>query len=309
MVNQLFIISDLQQSSAAFRISGPDANTYLGGQFTQELRVSPGRFAYGLWLNHKGKVVADSQVLRLTEDEHLVFSARTPRAALRERLEANLIADEVELTDVTVEHAALALWGGDVEALLTQLGWARAHDAAAADAFWRHGAGFAWPARLADAPGFWLLVPVGELATWRERLSGAHVREVDRNAFELARLAAGIPAVPDDIGPEDLPNEGGLDATAISYTKGCYLGQEVMSRLKNLGQVRRRLHLVRGAGEHPAPRTPLLQAGKRVGELRSAARDGDGFLAFALLSLVTLDRTRPLECEGGGVLELVSPHG
>lgn len=311
MAIHALIISNIEKSSAAFRISGPDANTYLGGQFTQELKIAPGRSAYGLWLNQKGKVVADSQVLRLGEQEHLVFSARTPAAALRQRLEANLIADEVEIDDVTAQHAAIALWGDGVEAVLEQVGFSRATGGAAIDAYWCHGGSFAWPARLASAPGFWLLVPAVELGAARERLAGAGGREVDRVAFEQARLAAGIPAVPDDIGPDDLPNEGGLETVAISYTKGCYLGQEVMSRLKNLGQVRRRLFLVSGSGEPPAPRTPLLQDGRRVGELRSAARTGEGFLAHAMLSLVTLDRARGLALapDGPVELQLVSPHG
>lgn len=306
-----FQISNLQETSAAFRISGPDANTYLGGQFTQELKVAPGRSAYGLWLNQKGKTLADSQVLRLTDDEHLVFSARTPAARLRERLEAYLIADEVELTDVTAQHAAIALWGDGVEALLGALGFSRAGEGESADRFWKTENAFAWPARLASAPGAWLLVARADLAAWRERLAMARVEFVDRAAGEHARITAGIPAVPDDIGPDELPNEGGLDAVAISYTKGCYLGQEVMSRLKNLGQVRRRLFLVRGRGEPPAARTALHQGAQRVGELRSAARDGDGYLAFALLSLVTLDRTRPLGVapDGAAEISLVDPHG
>jgi folate-binding Fe-S cluster repair protein YgfZ len=91
-----------------------------------------------------------------------------------------------------------------------------------------------------------------------------------------------------------LPAEGGLDEIAISYTKGCYLGQEVMARLKNLGQVRRQLHLVRGKGVPPPPGTALHQGERKVGELRSAAADGDGFLAMAMLSLVNLDENAVL---------------
>lgn len=305
MVISALIISDLHEASAALRISGPDANTYLGGQFTQELKIAPGRSAYGLWLNQKGKVIADSQVLRLTADEHLVFSARTPVARLRERLEAYLIADEVELVDVTAQHAAVALWGETVPALLGALGFSRAGEGAAEDCFWIKDGALAWPARLAREPGCWLLVPHDELGRWHERLAAHGVDFVGRTAAEHARLTAGIPAVPDDIGPDDLPNEGGLDAVAISFTKGCYLGQEVMSRLKNLGQVRRRLHLVRGPGEPPAPRTALHQGAQRVGDVRSATpADGGGFLGLAMLSLVTLDRSRPLSLGPDGRADL-----
>jgi folate-binding Fe-S cluster repair protein YgfZ len=86
-----------------------------------------------------------------------------------------------------------------------------------------------------------------------------------------------------------LPNEGGLEDDAISYTKGCYLGQEVMARLKNLGQVRRRLHLVHGMGAPPKPGSVLYQGDLHVGETRSAAVDGENFVTLAMLSLAKLD--------------------
>jgi folate-binding Fe-S cluster repair protein YgfZ len=88
------------------------------------------------------------------------------------------------------------------------------------------------------------------------------------------------------VGPGDLPNEAGLEAEAISYTKGCYLGQEVMARLKSMGQVRRRLVRVGGAGESiPALPVPLFGGGRAVGELRSAVRDGaGGWSGLAMLS-------------------------
>lgn len=311
MAHTVFINSDLSISSAVFRISGPDANTYLGGQFTQELKIAAGRSAYGLWLNQKGKVVADAHVLRLSEDEHLVFSARTAAPALRQRLEDYLVADEVELADVTAQHTALALWGDAVEDQLAALGFIRAGTGAEEGRYWEKENAFAWSARLAREAGCWLLVAREDLPHWRERLAAAAVNFVDRAAFEHARISAGIPAVPDDIGPDDLPNEGGLDAFAISYTKGCYLGQEVMSRLKNLGQVRRRLFLVRGRGEPPAPRTALHQGAQRVGEVRSATREDGGFLAWAMLSLVTFDHARALSLAPDGVADvlLVDSHG
>jgi hypothetical protein len=100
------------------------------------------------------------------------------------------------------------------------------------------------------------------------------------------RIAAGIPSIPDDIGPGDLPNEGGLEAVAVSYSKGCYLGQEVMARLRTRGRVRRRL--ARAAGRGPAPALPaaLWRDGKRDGELRSVAptADGSGYVGLALVS-------------------------
>ena len=102
------------------------------------------------------------------------------------------------------------------------------------------------------------------------------------------RIGAGIPAIPADVGPGDLPNEAGLEGEAISFTKGCYLGQEVMARLKSMGQVRRRLMRVRGEGENiPTLPAPLFGAGRAVGELRSAVRDGvGGWIGLAMVTLL-----------------------
>lgn len=283
------IFSVLQNASAAFRIRGPDANTFLSGQFTQEIRGPAGLAAYGLWLNQKGKTLADSYVLRLEGDEHRIYASDSDPTPLRARLEDYLIADDVTIVDESDQWSGLQVVEG--EDALAALGGA----AVPAPGRWAQvGHGYVFRASGRSDPWFWLWVPRAELPAWRERLASLG-REVAATEVVRRRILAGIPAVPADIGADDLPNEGGLDATAISYTKGCYLGQEVMARLKNLGQVRRRLHVVRGEGPPPAARTALVQAGKRVGETRSAAPDGAGFVAFAMISLVNYDATAPLE--------------
>ncbi|MGH7995152.1 MAG: aminomethyl transferase family protein, partial [Opitutaceae bacterium] len=75
------------------------------------------------------------------------------------------------------------------------------------------------------------------------------------------------------LGPGDLPQEGGLGEAAVAYGKGCYVGQEVMSRLKTRGRLRRRLCRVRWAGARPPLPAPVLSGDRRVGELRSAVPD------------------------------------
>ena len=108
----------------------------------------------------------------------------------------------------------------------------------------------------------------------------------------------------------NLPNEGGLEDVAISYTKGCYLGQEVMARLKNMGQVRRRLHVVLRADPAPAARAPLYQRGVQCGEIRSvASRDGK-WAGLAMLRLLQLDPAAGLSLAPGAPAEIaILPHG
>jgi folate-binding protein YgfZ len=278
---------DLSNTSAVLRVRGPDANTYLQGQFTQELRIlADGQSTYGLWLDLKGRVLADSQVLRQADNDYLVVSFSTPSAPLMTRLQTYLIADEVELTDQTGEWTGVLLWGEGGAELQAPAG------------------SLLLPSRRASSGSVQWLVPMGRSGDTAAVLRINSTREGDQPAAELARLHDGVPAVPADIGPRDLPNEGGLEDIAISYTKGCYLGQEVMSRLKNLGQVRRRLHLVQGAGVPPASGTGLYQGERKVGETRSGAQDGENFLAMAMVSLVNLGPAAGLSLSPGGSPEI-----
>jgi folate-binding protein YgfZ len=122
--------------------------------------------------------------------------------------------------------------------------------------------------------------------------------------MERARIAAGIPAVPVDIGPADLPNEGGLEVSAVCFTKGCFLGQEVMARLKNLGQVRRRLHVVRGFGLQPQLPASLYQGSAKIGELRSVVPEGGGYIALAMLAQLNLNPAAGLSLTAAGPADI-----
>ena len=268
------------------RVTGEDAFTFLQGQFTNELRQPTGSAIYGLWLNHKGKVVADSHVLRLAENEFFLASATSPAAVIRPRLEAYIVADDVTLRDETATVRGLALSGpGCGEAIKQVLG-----EAPGAGRFVRNGGVLIFPGRRSRAENYEIIGAEKIITELRNRLVAQDWVEAGAAAMELARISAGQPGIPEDLGPGDLPNEGGLEESAISYTKGCYLGQEVMARLRNMGKVRRRLHVVRGDGVPPRRPALLYQGEKKVGEIRSSANNGDEFVALAMLSLINLDQ-------------------
>jgi len=274
--------SDLNRSSAVLRVRGVDANSFLQGQFTQDIQAAPGGRSYGLWLDQKGRVLADGHVIKQEDNDFLVVSFSTTADLLRARLEAYLIADEVVLSDETAHWVGILLWGEQADSQTVPSNV------------------LAFASRRAGAGSRQWLIPAQHLDGVMAVLTQAGAVERNFAAAELERFREGMPAVPADIGSRDLPNEGGLDEVAISYTKGCYLGQEVMARLKNLGQVRRRLHLIRGEGKPPIPGSPLYQGERKAGEMRSAVVDGDGFLGMAMLSLVNLDPEEPLVTEPAG---------
>lgn len=293
----------LSDTSAILRISGPDAYTYLQGQFTQDLNRPIGSASYGLWLNQRGKVVADSFILRRAENDFIVASFSTASGLLRDRLQSYIVADEVEVVDETGDWAWLRIWSeGAAKQLRTFF-----ESLPAAGGFFENQSGLVFPGRDSSGENFEWLAPRAAAQALGEKLIAAGARRTEPAMAERERILRGIPAVPVDIGPGDLPNEGGLEETAISQTKGCYLGQEVMARLKNLGQVRRRLHLVRGPGAPPPPQTALYQGGKRIGEIRSAGPNRGGFVAMAMLNLLNLDVAAGLSAatEGPSVLEVI----
>lgn len=272
--------------AAWLRVSGGDAATFLQGQFTNDLGKPPlGGAVYGLWLNVKGKVVADSFVLRgATADEFWIASYFSPGSIIRERLEAFVIADDVVIEDAGDGWSAVTVFGEGAASLLP------------ADAQ----GGFRFAGRRSIGEVIEWIFPASQGEAVRARFAG--LTELSGDEVARRRIEAGIPAVPADLGPNDLPNEGGLEAEAISYTKGCYLGQEVMARLKSMGQVRRRLLRVESAGPSAsAPDTsaacaalPSLPAAlfvgeRQVGELRSAVADParpERVLGLAMLSLL-----------------------
>jgi folate-binding protein YgfZ len=254
--------------AAVLRASGPDAKIFLQGQFTNDLNpIVPGKSVYGLWLDRKGRVVADSTVIQASGgDEFWIASVSCPGAVIEAHLGGHIIADDVALADETGAWRAIALIGEGAG------GWLASET--------RPGVYF--PGRRGSVESWEWLLPEASLPAANESVGEARTLGLDE--VERLRIASGIPSVPADIGPADLPNEGGLDRDAISYSKGCYLGQEVMARIKSLGRVRRALVRVRGSDRPPSLPAALWRADRKEGELRSAVAEDGGFAGLALVS-------------------------
>lgn len=269
--------------AAWLKISGDDAFTFLQGQFTNDLRQLGAKSAsYGLWLNHKGRVLADSFVLKAGTAEYWVGSYFCPTQLIKERLEAFIIADDVTVEDVTAEWMGVTIFERAEESGSDVLD----------DGVFR------FDGRRSLQPHTELVFPATMQLAAAIRAKG--YEDLDHAGMERLRISDAIPAVPMDLGPGELPNEGGLEDVAISYTKGCYLGQEVMARLKSMGQVRRRLLRVEGVGTAPALPVGVFQGERRIGELRTAIGVDGGFMGLALLNLLHLDRGAGLSFSPGG---------
>ena len=233
--------------TAVVRITGEDAAAFLQGQCTADLRGAA--LSDALWLNRKGRVLAHTVVSTEADGSFLLLCPHLAADALIAVVTANVIADDVVATDETAQWQRYVAWGATPVLADAKLFPTRRFGVAAWDVL--------TPAASA-APG-----EPGSLAE-----------------LESARLAAGVPSVPADCGANEFPQECGLDAW-VSHTKGCYLGQEVMARIRSMGSLRRVLRRVGGPVSVGLElKTP---EGKVAGLVRSAA--GDAGLALVSVEL------------------------
>jgi folate-binding protein YgfZ len=274
--------------SAVLEATGEDTFSFLQGQLSNDLKPrGPGKMTYGLWLSAKGKVDGDSFVIEKADGNFLIVSPDCSADSLRERLNAFIIADDVVLTDVTQRWSGIAVWGERAAESAAILGVQaperrEAHIGNGVVGY----ASYRWGKGTIE----WLFETGMELASEaREKFAAAGFSFLTDSGAEQDRILGGGVAVPSELGPGDLPQEAGVEEIAVSFTKGCFIGQEVMARLKSMGRVRRGLIRVRGDGLPPAVPADLFAGGRKVGELRSAAPiDGDGFVGRAMVTLTDL---------------------
>jgi folate-binding protein YgfZ len=250
---------------AKFRITGQDRIRFLNGQLTNDiLSLRPGATICACALTAKGKLCADLFVAA-TNAIHYLDSDSTLRESLAARLEKYIIADDVALEDVTEEFGLFHLT--DAKSTLALEG---------IDLFQSECTRFAMP-------GLDLWFPAQQSALIRARLNEV---PIDAEAAENLRIEQGTPRWGSELSENVLPNEAGLDKRAISYTKGCYLGQEVISRIKSLGHVNRHLRGLLPAGDVFLEGGDKLvgtdEAGKEIGFITSVGRSRSLNRAIAL---------------------------
>ncbi|MEC8614170.1 MAG: hypothetical protein VXY17_02030 [Verrucomicrobiota bacterium] len=260
--------------AAHFLVKDEDAADFLQSQFTNELRpFEPGQATYGLWLDVKGKVIADSVILCEGVEQFRVFSECCVGKLITAHMERHIIAD-----DVGIEHCE-STYGLELPAQAVEaLGVERPKSAR----FLRIEGGILYTVHDSIYNMVFYTKSAGKLAF--EKLTDLGFIEYSEFEHGLARIDRGRPLVPDEIGVTDLPGEGGLEHNAISFTKGCYLGQEVVARMHNVGKAQRNLFVVSGEGEIPELPIVLTNSdSKQVGELRTAYLDGETWRGVAIL--------------------------
>ena len=265
---------------SVLRIRGEDAPDYLQSQLTINVAdLARGSVRYGLRLNAKGRVLAGAYVLRTGEEEFLLVSRKTKAEDWLALLEENVVADEVEFGNETMDWRIHTLWGEDasVKSSGPQL------ETPESGKFLERDDGLIFLDPRLPPGSVALLTPGDSLP----KVGGIadDARPVDPNVLELRRIGSCMVSVPDEIGPGELPQEGGLEKHAVDFDKGCYLGQEMMARMHAIGKARRQAVTVRKPGEGNVEVPADLYAGKRrIGTLKSLVMGEGGGLGIAIIN-------------------------
>jgi folate-binding protein YgfZ len=239
----------LERARGMLEVRGPDAVDYLQGQLTNDVEaVAPGGGAYAALLDRKGRMQGDMRLLRL--DDGTVWLDLEPEAlpAVQRHLAMYKVGRDVEVVDASAARALFSVLGPGAARLTgaphlagegthaeTKIGGVSCRAAATdlgVDLF------------CADADG----------ATLRAALAAAGIAEVSEEAAEILRVESGRPRFGHEMTTATIPQEAGINDRAVSFEKGCYIGQETVARLHYKGKPNRHLRGLRsderlGAGD------------------------------------------------------------
>jgi len=261
---------------------GGDRQKFLNGQVTNNIKdLKQGEGCYAAVINAKGKMQSDVRVFCLAEEILLDFEPGLTQLVTG-RLEKYVIADDVQIIDVAAHYGLLSVQGPQAAGLMAALNLGITTPATPF-AYTKICNTTLGEIYIANVPrlgiaGFDLYVPGPGMESALELLiknaPTVGGRLCGWNAFEMLRIEQGIPRFGADMDDTNLPPEVGLDRTAVSYTKGCYIGQEVIARIRTYGQVAKKLCKLQilNADPLPAKGAKLFFNDREAGYMTSATR-------------------------------------
>ena len=244
-------------------ISGPDAAEYLQGQLTNDIEaLEPGEGCYAALLDRKGHIQADMRVLRLASDEIWLDTEPEGTGAALRHLQMYKIGREVEVADESSSRSITSLVGPRS----AEIAGSPPLPEFAAETI---GVAGTECTAVGTHEGIDLIAPATDAARLRDALLGAGAAPVDLEAAEILRVEAGVPRFGSELSTETMPAEAGIVERAVSFTKGCYIGQEPVARLHYKGRPNRHL---RGLSlSAPSNNGAALRLGeKEVGRIGTA---------------------------------------
>jgi folate-binding protein YgfZ len=261
-------------------VSGHDRASYLHGLLTNDIAaLAPGRGCYAAYLTAQGRMITDVHVYELGDAMLLVVPLDVKDVVLA-KLDQFIFSEDVKLGDVTATFATVTVIGPAAAATCERV--LTGAEGGALAALPEHGnlrARFGDLAvivlRVTDTgePGFDLLIDADAASALLAALNRAGAIDVGAAGIEAVRVEGGVPKFHRDMDEDTIPLEAGIESRAISLTKGCYVGQEVIIRVlhRGHGRVARRLvGLTLEGHQVPARGAPALVGDREVGRVTSA---------------------------------------
>jgi folate-binding protein YgfZ len=283
-------------------LTGADRVRFLHGQVTNDVKkLRAGEGCCAAITTAKGKMESDLNIFNLSDELLLDFEPGLTQK-ISARLEKFIVADDVQIVDAAPHYGLLSVQGPEAPEVVRalnlfpeiptqQLGSLKISDATLGEIYLashsrlglrRHVAALEsadMSAHSTFAGGFDLFVPNNSLGAVADKLIFAAKqiggRAAGWTAFETARIEAGIPRFGADMDETNIPLECGIESRAVSYNKGCYIGQEVINRIHSIGHVNRELRALRLATDLkilPARGDKLFFNGKEIGHVTSAVK-------------------------------------
>ncbi len=267
---------------------GNDRIRFLHGQITNDVKkLRSGEGTYSALTTAKGKMESDLNIFNLPDELLLDFEPGLTQK-VSQRLEKFIVADDVQIVDVAPHYGLLTVQGPKAAQIVSAVGLAidgitgkarsivKISDAMLGDIYLVN------QPRLSSGPrdfGFDIFVPNNSLGAVADKLIAAAKniggRACGWTAFETARLEAGIPRFGVDMDETNLPMECGIEKSAMSFNKGCYIGQEVLNRVHTIGHVNKELRGLRLADDLktlPQKGDKVFHNGKEIGYVTSAVK-------------------------------------
>ena len=215
------------------RVAGSDRARLLHAMSTNHVEeLKFGGYCYAFFLDAQGHILADAHVL-CTSDSILLDSEPEMRQALRQHLDKYIIADDATVEDYTERYAVFGVEGPRAREVIENIGVDPVPDA---------GQWVPWDTRLVapisatGAPGYRIYAPAGDHQALREQMFWSGTVEVTAEDIRTARIENAHPRFGEEFGSTNLPQETRL-MHALHFNKGCYLGQEIVERIRSRGRV------------------------------------------------------------------------
>jgi folate-binding protein YgfZ len=296
------------------RITGEDRVRWLNGMVTNSIQdLKPGEGNFNFILNAQGRIQGTAYAFAPSNDQPnsiLLQTDRTQIPALLATLDRFIIMDDVELTDITDSWSGITLIGPKAAALLAGIGLPAPSPLSLQMNLWQEAelTLIAPPSPL--TPRFELWAEPATISSLLTTLTAAGATPIDPEPLEWLRILEGTPRYGIDIRDKELPQET-AQTQALHFAKGCYLGQEIVERIRSRGAVHRTFAAFRLEGPLPEPGTPIEADAKPVGELTSTAAipfaSGTVQIGLGYIRREALDRAAILTAASTQVIPVTLP--